>query len=59
MNLKFKTPKETYTEGVLNHLLIDKEDLNLFLMTDYVDQAFEFISCILKEKCLDNPTLHI
>ncbi|NCU50753.1 MAG: lysine decarboxylase, partial [Candidatus Fonsibacter lacus] len=36
-----------------------KEDLNLFLMTDYIDQAFEFISCILKEKCLDNPSLHI
>jgi uncharacterized protein (TIGR00730 family) len=39
--------------------VIDKEDLNLFLMTDYIDQAFEFISCILKEKCLDNPALHI
>ncbi|NBN88356.1 MAG: lysine decarboxylase, partial [Proteobacteria bacterium] len=26
---------------------------------DYIDQAFEFISCILKEKCLDNPALHI
>ena len=39
--------------------VIDKEDLNLFLMTDYIDQAFEFISCILKEKCLDNPALHL
>jgi predicted Rossmann-fold nucleotide-binding protein len=39
--------------------VIDKEDLNLFLMTDYIDQAFEFISCILKEKCLDKPALHI
>ena len=35
--------------------LIGKEDLNLFLITDYVDQAFDFVSCILKEKCLDNP----
>ena len=39
--------------------VIDKEDLNLFLMTDHIDQAFEFISCILKEKCLDNPAQHI
>jgi uncharacterized protein (TIGR00730 family) len=35
--------------------VISKEDLNLFLITDYVDQAFDFVSCILKEKCLDNP----
>ena len=35
--------------------VIGKEDLNLFLITDYVDQAFDFVSCILKEKCLDNP----
>jgi predicted Rossmann-fold nucleotide-binding protein len=35
--------------------VIHKEDLNLFLITDYVDQAFDFVSCILKEKCLDNP----
>jgi uncharacterized protein (TIGR00730 family) len=39
--------------------VIDKEDLNLFLITDYIDQAFTFISCVLKEKCLDNPSLHI
>jgi len=38
--------------------MIDKEDLNLFLITDYIDQAFIFISCILKEKCLDNPAIH-
>jgi uncharacterized protein (TIGR00730 family) len=35
--------------------VIGKDDLNLFLITDYVDQAFDFVSCILKEKCLDNP----
>lgn len=35
--------------------VIDKRDLNLFLVTDHIDQAFEFISCVLKEKCLDNP----
>jgi uncharacterized protein (TIGR00730 family) len=38
--------------------MIDKEDLNLFLITDYIDQAFTFVSCILKEKCLDNPAIH-
>jgi uncharacterized protein (TIGR00730 family) len=38
--------------------MIDKEDLNLFLITDYIDQAFIFVSCILKEKCLDNPAIH-
>ena len=38
--------------------VINKEDLNLFLMTDYIDQAFEFVSCILKNKCLDNPASH-
>jgi hypothetical protein len=38
--------------------MIDIEDLNLFLITDYIDQAFTFVSCILKEKCLDNPAIH-
>ena len=45
-------------DHLVERKVIDKEDLNLFLMTDYTDQAFEFISCILKEKCLDNPALH-
>ena len=35
--------------------MISKDDLNLFLITDDVDQAFEFVSCILKDKCVDNP----
>ena len=45
-------------DHLVERKVIDKKDLNLFLMTDYTDQAFEFISCILKEKCLDNPALH-
>ena len=35
--------------------MISKDDLNLFLITDDVDQAFEFVSCILKDQCVDNP----
>ena len=35
--------------------MIKKEDLNLFLITDHIDQAFDFISCILRDQCVDNP----
>jgi uncharacterized protein (TIGR00730 family) len=39
--------------------VIDKKDVSLFLMTDYVEQAFEFITCILKEKCVDDLEIRI
>lgn len=46
-----------------NHLIetkmINKEDLNLFLITDFVDQAFDFISCILRDHCTDDPQSQI
>ncbi len=35
--------------------MINKDDLNLFLITGDVEQAFEFVSCILNDKCIDNP----
>jgi hypothetical protein len=35
--------------------MIKKEDLNLFLITDHIEQAFDFVSCVLKDHCMDNP----
>ena len=35
--------------------MINKNDLNLFLISDDIEQAFEFVSCILKDQCVDNP----
>ena len=48
MNLKFKTPKETYTEGVLNHLLIDEEDLTE-TEREIINYSFNVISERLEE----------
>ena len=48
MNLKFKTPKETYTEGVLIHLLIDKEDLTE-TEREIINYSFNVISERLEE----------
>jgi uncharacterized protein (TIGR00730 family) len=40
---------------LLERNMIKKEDLNLFLVTDYIEQAFDFVSCVLKDHCVDNP----
>jgi len=39
--------------------MIKKKDLSLFLITDYIDQAFEFIKCVLLKKCLDRISINI
>ncbi|MEY4146341.1 MAG: hypothetical protein RL327_820 [Pseudomonadota bacterium] len=40
---------------LLERNMIKKEDLNLFLVTDHIEQAFDFVSCILRDHCVDNP----
>jgi uncharacterized protein (TIGR00730 family) len=40
---------------LLERNMIKKEDLNLFLITDHIEQAFDFLSCILRDHCVDNP----
>ena len=40
---------------LLERNMIKKEDLNLFLVTDHIEQAFDFVSCVLRDHCVDNP----
>jgi len=39
--------------------MIKKKDLSLFLIIDYIDQAFEFIKCVLLKKRLDRTSINI
>jgi hypothetical protein len=48
-----KTPKEKYTEGVLNYLLIKKEDL-----TETEKQIIEYSFSVLKERLEDIKLLN-
>jgi hypothetical protein len=48
-----KTPKEKYTEGVLNFLLIKKEDL-----TETEKQIIEYSFSVLKERLEDIKILN-
>jgi hypothetical protein len=48
-----KTPKEKYTEGVLNFLLIKKEDL-----TETEKQIIEYSFSVLKERLEDIKLLN-
>jgi hypothetical protein len=49
----FKTPKDEYTEGILNHLLIKKEDL-----TQTENQIIDYSFDILKERLEDMKLLN-
>jgi hypothetical protein len=48
-----KTPKEKYTEGVLNYLLIKKEDL-----TDSEKEIINYSFSVLKERLEDIKLLN-
>jgi len=48
-----KTPKEIYTDGVLNYLLINKEDL-----TETEKQIIEYSFSVLKERLEDIKLLN-
>jgi hypothetical protein len=48
-----KTPKERYTDGVLNYLLINKEDL-----TETEKQIIEYSFSVLKERLEDIKLLN-
>jgi hypothetical protein len=45
INKLFKTPKEKYTEGILNYLLIKKEDL-----TETEKEIIDYSFLVLKER---------
>jgi hypothetical protein len=49
----FKTPKEEYTDGVLNYLLIKKEDL-----TDSEKEIINYSFSVLKERLEDIKLLN-
>jgi hypothetical protein len=49
----FKSPKEKYTEGVLNHLLIKMEDL-----TDTEKEIINYSFSVLKERLEDIKILN-
>jgi hypothetical protein len=53
INKLFKTPKEKYTEGVLNYLLIKKEDL-----TETEKQIIDYSFSVLKERLEDIKLLN-
>ena len=42
-------------EALVKHGTISENDLDLFLETDSVDQAFEFITSELSEYALERP----
>ena len=42
-------------EALVKHGTISENDLDLFLVTDSVDQAFEFITSELSEYALERP----
>jgi hypothetical protein len=49
----FKSPKEKYTEGILNHLLIKMEDL-----TDTEKEIINYSFSVLKERLEDIKLLN-
>jgi hypothetical protein len=49
----FKSPKEKYTEGILNHLLIKKEDL-----TETEKEIIDYSFSVLKERLEDIKLLN-
>ena len=49
----FKTPKEKYTEGILNYLLIKKEDL-----TETEKEIIDYSFSVLKERLEDIKLLN-
>jgi hypothetical protein len=53
LNRLFKTPKEEYAEGVLNYVLISKEDL-----TDTEKQIIDYSFSVLKERLEDIKLLN-
>jgi len=53
LNRLFKTPKEEYVDGVLNYLLISKEDL-----TDTEKQIIDYSFSVLKERLEDIKLLN-
>jgi len=53
MEFKFKSPKEKYTEGVLNYLLIKKEDL-----TETEKEIIDYSFSVLKERLEDIKLLN-
>lgn len=53
MNLKFKTPKKEYTEGLLNHLLINEEDL-----TNTEKEIIDYSFSVLRERLEDIKLLN-
>ena len=53
INKLFKTPKEEYTDGVLNYLLIKKEDL-----TDSEKEIINYSFSVLKERLEDIKLLN-
>ncbi len=52
-NKLFKTPKEIYTDGLLNYLLIKKEDL-----TDSEKQIIDYSFVVLGERLEDIKLLN-
>jgi len=53
INKLFKTPKEKYTEGILNYLLIKKEDL-----TETEKEIIDYSFLVLKERLEDIQLLN-
>ena len=53
LNRLFKTPKEEYVDGVLNYVLISKEDL-----TDTEKQIIDYSFSVLKERLEDIKLLN-
>ena len=53
LNRLFKTPKEEYVDGVLNYLLISKEDL-----TDTEKEIINYSFSVLKERLEDIKLLN-
>ena len=53
INNLFKTPKEKYTEGILNYLLIKKEDL-----TETEKEIIDYSFLVLKERLEDIQLLN-
>lgn len=53
INKLFQTPKEDYTDGVLNYLLIKKEDL-----TDSEEEIINYSFSVLEERLEDIKLLN-
>jgi len=53
LHMLFKTPKEEYIDGVLNYVLISKEDL-----TDIEEQIIDYSFQVLRERLEDIKILN-